>query len=147
MKFTIRVYGIWIDEQQRVLITNERMGAYRFTKFPGGGMEYGEGTIDCLRREWLEELNTDIEILNHFYTCDFFQASAFHESTQLISIYYLVRPKLGSVAIECVDMPVFHNEGEVEVYCRKVPLTELSAEDMTFPIDKVVVEKLRSTYL
>ena len=32
------------------------------TKFPGGGMEFGEGTIDCIKRECMEEFGEEVEV-------------------------------------------------------------------------------------
>ena len=63
----------------------------RMTKFTGGGLQWGKGTIDCLKRECREELGCEIKIAKHFYTTDFFQPSAFHADHQLISIYYIVK--------------------------------------------------------
>ena len=53
-KFNIRVYGILINEQDQVLITDELIKGHKITKFPGGGLEFGEGTIDCIKREFIE---------------------------------------------------------------------------------------------
>jgi 8-oxo-dGTP diphosphatase len=86
--FNVRVYGIWIQNGQ-VLINEELIRGKKIVKFPGGGLDWGEGTIDCLKREWKEELGLDIAIQEHFYTTDFFQASAY-DNSQVISIYYLV---------------------------------------------------------
>ena len=61
------------------------------SKFPGGGMKFGEGPEDCIRREAIEELGQAIEILEHFYTTGFFQKALFYDDHQLISIYYLIR--------------------------------------------------------
>ena len=48
-RFNIRVYGFLIDEGC-ILVTDEfRLGIF-MTKFPGGGLIYGEGMIDCLKR-------------------------------------------------------------------------------------------------
>src|SRR5438067_57377 len=88
--FNVRVYGILIKEES-VLITDECVYGQLITKFPGGGLQFGEGLIDCLKREFREELEMDIEVANHFYTTDFFQSSAFNEKQQVISIYYLVK--------------------------------------------------------
>lgn len=92
-QFNIRVYGICINENHEVLVSNEKHNGLSFTKFPGGGLEFGEGTIDCLKREFLEEFNTEIEVGELFYLTDFFQPSAFNENHQLISIYYRFRFK------------------------------------------------------
>src|SRR3954470_4995518 len=90
-KFNVRVYGLLLDDQQRILISDEEEYGIRFTKFPGGGLEYGEGLIDALKREFIEECNAEIEVLEHIYTTDFFVKSAFNDS-QIISVYYLVKP-------------------------------------------------------
>ncbi|HTK18679.1 MAG TPA: NUDIX domain-containing protein, partial [Mucilaginibacter sp.] len=86
--FNVRVYGLLINENQEILVSDEQEYGMRFTKFPGGGLEYGEGMTDGLKREFVEECNLDIEIINHFYTTDFFVKSAFNES-QIISVYYV----------------------------------------------------------
>jgi len=58
-----------IDEA-KVLVSDEfRLGIF-MTKFPGGELNFGEGTKDCLRREFMEELNTEIDIISHYYTTD-----------------------------------------------------------------------------
>jgi len=49
-RFNIRVYGILIDHDKRVLTTLEKIKGQLYRKFPGGGLEWGEGTIDCLKR-------------------------------------------------------------------------------------------------
>jgi 8-oxo-dGTP pyrophosphatase MutT (NUDIX family) len=141
-QFTIRVYGIWIDEENRILLSDERIGNMQFTKFPGGGLEFGEGTIDCLKREWIEELNTPIEVVSHLYTTDFFQASAFHRNTQVISIYYRVRP-IEPPGIQYDEFPFsFHGEGHEEVRFRQIPLPQFHPDALSFPIDKRVAELL-----
>ena len=92
-RFTIRVYGLIISDQKEVLVTDEFQLNMRMTKFPGGGLDFGEGTVDCLRREMMEECNQEIEDIRHFYTTDFFQKALFWEDHQLLSIYYMVRLK------------------------------------------------------
>lgn len=72
-KFIIRVYGILINENKEVLLSDEYYKGVKITKFPGGGLNYGEGTIDCLKREALEEFGQPIEVIEHFYTTDFFK--------------------------------------------------------------------------
>lgn len=73
-KFNIRVYGI-IQVDSFLLVSDEKFNGITITKFIGGGLEYGEGLIDCLKREFIEELGIEIEILKHFYTTDFFVES------------------------------------------------------------------------
>jgi ADP-ribose pyrophosphatase YjhB (NUDIX family) len=145
-EITIRVYGIWIDDQARVLISDERIGKFEFTKFPGGGLEHGEGTHETLHREWAEELNMPIEITRHLYTTDHCQWSAFKPDTQVISIYYRVEPQGQPGTAINTAKPTFSYEGEREEYFRWIPLDELKPEIMTFPIDKKVVSLLLAHY-
>jgi ADP-ribose pyrophosphatase YjhB (NUDIX family) len=142
-RLNIRVYGLLFNSDGDILLSRERIGSFSFTKFPGGGMEFGEGTRECLIREFKEEVNIDIEVWEHFYTTDFFQQSAFRETDQLISIYYKVISPSGTDAIR-LDEFTIENDGRMEqqqfVW---VPLQELTSNHVTFPIDKVVVEKLQ----
>src|SRR3954464_15284708 len=97
--FNVRVYGILLDSKKRVLVSDEFIRGNYFTKFPGGGLEFGEGTKDCLKREFKEETNLDVTIGEHIYTTDFFQISAFNNVDQIISIYYFAH------TAEPVDLP------------------------------------------
>ncbi len=142
--FNIRVYGILINTNNEVLISDEyRMDMY-MTKFPGGGMEYGEGTIDCLKREFKEELNVEVDIENHFYTTDYFQAAQFFDNIQLISIYYLVRTKSFD-QITTTQRKFDFEAIEGKQAFRWLKLNELQIEDFTFPIDQKVVQLLHES--
>src|SRR3981189_2606911 len=88
--FTIRVYGILLNKNKQVLVSDEHIRGKQYTKFPGGGLEFGEGTRDCLKREFMEEMNLDVRVTDHLYTTDFFQMSSFNPYHQIISIYYRV---------------------------------------------------------
>ena len=139
--FNIRVYGILI-QNNKVLVSDEYIKGLKITKFPGGGLEFGEGTMDCLKREFKEELNLSIEIASHFYTTDFFVNSAFSSHNQLISIYYKVNTQeaLGFKTSEkAFD---FDRVKEGAQSMRWIPLTTLSDNDFTFIIDKKVGEML-----
>src|SRR5207344_3401209 len=89
--FNIRVYGLLINEQRQVLVSDEYIRGDYFTKFPGGGLELGEGTRDCLKREFKEETGLDVIVGDHIYTTDYFQQSAFNPNDQIVSIYYFVK--------------------------------------------------------
>ena len=93
-RFNIRVYGIVINDRNELLVSDEMIRGLQFTKFPGGGLEWGEGIRECLEREFKEELNQPIQVGDHFYTTDYFQQSAFLETDQLISIYFKVALQL-----------------------------------------------------
>jgi ADP-ribose pyrophosphatase YjhB (NUDIX family) len=129
-RFNIRVYGIWINDN-KILINEETFKDRTIVKFPGGGLDWGEGIIDCLKREWKEELNLDIEVLEHFYTTDFFQASAF-DNSQVISIYYRVAAPLPALIINKMS-----NERTFWM-----DRAHISADTFTLAIDKKVGEML-----
>lgn len=140
VRFNLRVYGLLINRKRELLIVHESINDFHFTKFPGGGMELGEGTIDCLKREFREELQLNIEVGEHFYTTDFYQPSAFKVNDQLVSIYYFVQ------AEKEYDSFADHTEvSENKVETMKfewVPLDSLSKDMFTFPIDKIVCDQL-----
>ena len=135
--FNIRVYGLLINSDEEVLITDELRFGKAMTKFPGGGMHFGEGTIECLKREFREELGCEIEVIKHFYTTDYFQSSAFHSDHQLISIYYVVK---GTPTLKGEKEPKEENDQSF----RWISLSEISENDFTFPIDKKVAQLLRN---
>lgn len=147
-RFNIRVYGLLLNADNEILVTDEERFNMRFTKFPGGGLEWGEGTKDCLAREWREELNQQIIVGEHFYTTDFFQPSAFSADQQLISIYYFVT-SAEELKIRISHTPFDFNKpnrnGE-KLSFRWLQLKTLSANSLTFPVDKIVAEKLIHRY-
>ncbi|MES2110604.1 MAG: NUDIX domain-containing protein [Bacteroidota bacterium] len=141
--FNVRVYGILINDDNQVLISDEQEYGFSFTKFPGGGLEPGEGLIDGLKREFIEECNLGIEVISHFYTTDFFVKSAFNDS-QIISIYYIVK-NIDPVNLN-IKTVVFDFDGEDDVLqaFRWVKVDELNTDDFIFPTDKKVAELLLS---
>jgi ADP-ribose pyrophosphatase YjhB (NUDIX family) len=139
-KFNVRVYGILIQNNS-VLVSDEYIKGNKITKFPGGGLEYGEGTKQCLIREFLEELNLEIEIIDHFYTTDFFVASAFHTNSQIISIYYLVKA-LGDINCNVSETPHNYLVQEGAQSFRWINIKELKETDLTLIIDSTVGELL-----
>ncbi len=145
-QFNIRVYGLLIDDG-RVLVTDElRLGIF-MTKFPGGGLQFGEGTIDCLKREFREELGIPIEIASHFYTTDFFQPTTLLPSDmQLLNIYYFVTaPKPYTFQTTEVRNQIPPVDG---AQCfRWVRIADLNEPDFTFPIDKYLIHRLQKHLL
>jgi len=88
-KFNIRVYGIWL-KGDKILISNENIDGFKMLKLPGGGLEYGEGPVDCVIREFKEELGVSIEVNSLLHTTENFIPSAFKKHEQVIAIHYLV---------------------------------------------------------
>lgn len=146
MSFNVRVYGVLIDRDRGVLVSDELINGSEYVKFPGGGLEYGEGTLDCLKREFKEELDLKIEVRDHLYTTDFFQESAFRPGDQIISVYYYVVPletiNMGRVHIDPVDVPFKISPHADRESFRFIALNVFSESLMSFPIDKVVAQKI-----
>jgi len=148
MKFNIRVYGILIDSKQRVLVSDEYIRGNYFTKLPGGGLEFGEGTRDCLKREFKEETNLDVTIGEHIYTTDFFQISAFNNVDQIISIYYYVHAaepinlKTSTKPFDFTPEQVSDPKGESESF-RWIEWEDLTEETVSLPIDKIVINQVK----
>ncbi|MFP4526281.1 MAG: NUDIX domain-containing protein [Bacteroidales bacterium] len=140
--FNIRVYGLIINEHNKVLLSDEFQLGMKMTKFPGGGLKPGEGTIDCLKREAIEEFGQEIDVLDHYYTLDYFQPSMFYSEYQLISIYYYARFKEApqfKISTKPFDFPELKN-GNISF--RWKSLDKLTSEDMTLPVDKKVAGML-----
>ena len=148
---TIRVYGILMDNMKRVLVSDEYIRGNYFTKFPGGGLELGEGTKDCLKREFKEETGLEVTIGEHIYTTDYYQKSAFNQSQQIIAVYYFAKSihpiKLVTKSIPFDFKPeqIADPNGQSEVL-RWINWDDLSEEAVNLPIDKIVVGLLKSNY-
>lgn len=141
---TIRVYGLLVH-QGHVLVSDEVIKGQRITKFPGGGLEYGEGLKECLVREIREEIGVDAWDVHHFYTTDFFQQSAFHSKPmQVVSVYYTFRVT-APLALPVVDEPFKGSNGDQEVF-RWLDLALAVEEDLSLPIDRVVLGMLKADH-
>jgi 8-oxo-dGTP diphosphatase len=145
-RYNVRVYGLCFNDAGEVLLTDERRGGYRMTKFPGGGHELGEGVGDCLKREFMEELSLEVELQDLFYINDFLQISAFNPKDQIISIYYTVKSltPLVHVPIAATRFAFDEDENDAQTF-RWVHPSEIDAEELTFPIDKIVLGLLQKT--
>lgn len=144
--FVIRVYGLILNEKKEVLITDEFQLGMKMTKFPGGGLEFGEGTIDCLKREMREECyGQEIQNIKHFYTTDFYQKALFYENHQLLSIYYLAELK-PPLKFNIAEKPFqFEKMENGNQSFRWVKINDLKEEELSFPIDKFVTKKLKNS--
>ncbi len=144
---TVRVYGVLIDPVHGLLVSDEYIRGDFFTKLPGGGLEFGEGTRDCLVREFKEETGLDVTVGDHIYTTDFYQPSAFRVGDQILSIYYYVHPisleplQTRATPFNFSQEEVADKNGQAE-HTRWIALDDLSEAAMSLPIDKIVVNKL-----
>jgi 8-oxo-dGTP diphosphatase len=150
--FNIRVYGILINEANQVLVSDEYIRGAYFTKFPGGGLEFGEGTRDCLKREFMEEMNLNVAIGDHIYTTDFYQMSAFNPAHQIISIYYYVKA-LEAITVPLRNKPFDFDEQQLAVYAKEqqtetfrfIDRDDFSEATVSLPIDKIVATQIKAT--
>lgn len=148
--FNLRVYGVLVNDRKQVLVADELIRSMYITKFPGGGLELGEGTRDCLRREFLEEMNLQVEVGDHIYTTDYYQQSAFNPAHQIISIYYRIHPKeeikvplrINPFEFDEAQMKIHEETGETETF-RFIDWENFSEESMTLPIDKIVASMIK----
>ena len=135
-KINIRVYAIYLNEKNELMALDEGYAGEKLVKLPGGGLEFGEGTIECLHREFAEELNLKIEVLEHFYTQEDFLVSRFRENEQLLTIYYTVN------ILNLEDLNILDESIE------NVKWVSLHEENqLPLPIDKIVFQKLKEKLL
>lgn len=140
--FTIRVYGLLIHNEH-ILLSKENIHGDIYVKFPGGGLEFGEGVLDCVKREFMEEVAININPTEHFYTTEDYFPSAFHnDPKQVLCIYYKVdTPEIEKIKI---DNPkdehlLAKDQDQILYWCK---LSELSDQKIELPIDQIVVNKL-----
>lgn len=149
MEFNIRVYGVLVNEHDEVLVSDEYIKGLYITKFPGGGLEFGEGTKDCLKREFKEETGLDVTVGNHIYTTDYCQVSAFNPQHQILSIYYYVHAsdmstlKINTQPFDFPSNVVLDKTTRAEVF-RFISKSSLNADSFSLPIDKIVAQMLSS---
>ena len=150
-RFNIRVYILLLDESRaHILLSDEIINGEFITKFPGGGLEYGEGILDCLHREANEELGQDVEVIDQFYTSEDFQPSRFSDSDQIICVYYqclLAKNDDGrrTPIFRTTDKKFdFLEKREREESFRWQALENLQADEMTLPLDRKIVLRMKS---
>jgi 8-oxo-dGTP diphosphatase len=149
---SIRVYGLLINEHRQVLLSDEFIRGQYYTKFPGGGLEFGEGLRDGLKREFQEELQLNVEIADHIYTTDFYQQSAFNPNHQILSVYYHVHPlepirvalRKKAFDFDADQLAVYEKTQQTETF-RYIDWDDFSGEALSLPIDKIVADLLKSS--
>ena len=130
--FNVRVYAL-LEYKDKVLVMHEPFQGKLIYKFPGGGLEFGEGTKECIKREIKEELNLKVEVKEHYYTQDFFKLNAFDPTEQVLLIYYKATITDKALA----KLKVLDADISELLWLTK---EELNADKFTLDADKVVVE-------
>lgn len=133
----VRVYGIVENPQNEILLSSEVYQGKHFTKFIGGGLEHGEGTIGCLEREIMEETGLKGEVSQHVYTTDFYLKSAFNPNDQIVSIYYRAHiPDWQQLPHE----PLIPGKSYPSQTFHWIKKKQLHQSMLSFPADKHLVE-------
>ncbi len=143
-KFRIGVYGV-LMQNNALLVSDELVMNKAITKLPGGGLEFGEGTLEGLEREFYEELNIKVEVLDHFYTTDFYVPSAFDPSFQVISIYYLVSTPNTIDHHISKEAHEYKKTGKKQSF-RWIPIAQLKESDLTLVIDRKVAAMIAEKF-
>ncbi|CAC9974891.1 NUDIX domain-containing protein [Flavobacterium panici] len=133
--FNVRVYAFCVNDN-KVLALHESYAGSHICKLPGGGLEFGEGTIDCLHREFMEELNLKIEVVKHIYTQENFIVSRMKDNRQIFTIYYQV--KILNIEELDVQIPTIEKLEWFDINSEACPLV--------LPTDKIAFEKLKLDY-
>ena len=94
----IRVCGVCIEDGKILLLNH--IGIRENSDFwcpPGGGLQFGETLEDCLKREFLEETNTEISV-GKFLKVHEFVNPPFHA----VELFYEVKI-ISGIAIKGID--------------------------------------------
>ena len=130
--FNIRVYALCIVNNE-LLTLKEPFAGNMVVKLPGGGLEFGEGTADCLKREFKEELNLEITVNDAFYIQEDFIPSLAKDGKQLLTLYFFAT---------IIDL---HNLEIIDKNIQEVNWIPLTANNpFTLPVDQIVFNKLQS---
>jgi mutator protein MutT len=133
-EYTVRVYGILVNEQKEVLLSREKIGDFAFLKFPGGGLDAGEGIAEALVREFGEETGLTITGKELLYVSDFYAESKFLPGKAVIAVYYIVKIRRDAIGDFHPKEKDFSREHSMELQWMKV--NDVKPEDFTFESDR-----------
>ncbi|KRP08031.1 MAG: hypothetical protein ABR95_13375 [Sphingobacteriales bacterium BACL12 MAG-120813-bin55] len=140
--FNVRIYGLLIHSGH-LLAVEEPFQGKKIVKLPGGGLEFGEGTIDALHREFKEELNVEVKVERHAYTTDFFIRSFLRPEEQVIAIYYFVSCPVWSASD---NLPSLESQEKGQRFFW-VPVTEQIGDHFDLAIDKAALTHIQKEAL
>ena len=127
------------------MVSHERIKGQAYAKFPGGGLEYGEGPKDAVTREFQEELGLDVKVDELLYTTDFFIQSAFKKEDQIVSIYYQVsNPEMESI-VTVDEWPSSELVIAEKQIFQWINPSDVISESLNFPGDRALLQFLLET--
>ncbi len=93
-KIHLGVYGIFFKNDE-VLVIKKTRGPYTGQyDLPGGSLEFEESVTDCLKREFLEETNSEVKEMNligiNEYSCKYKKETSEIIDFHHVGIYYKV---------------------------------------------------------
>ena len=113
--------GVIFDKDGNILMgrRSKNYDEEGYWEFPGGKQENNELLIDCLIREWKEELNLDIQVNkyltineNNKYKCYFFKGNIIYNEIMDISLN--VHDKIGFFnKEEIINLKLFDGDNKV----------------------------------
>lgn len=94
-RFNARCYAMICSDKGRLLVLKERWRGVDLQKLPGGGLELGEGMLECLDREISEEFAASQPLTwAHFHCPTHCFSSQFRPEEQLLLNYFLAEEKV-----------------------------------------------------
>lgn len=144
--FNLRSYGLLI-EKGKVLLSKEWYPHFPegMIKFPGGGVQLGEGVADAVKREFMEELQMPITVKDIFHVPHGFLKSHF-DNTQVVSFYWNVTRLGGQVPLSSPREILTDRGTPGRQKFMWIDLKEFDALKMTFPFDQEVGHRLLEIY-
>ena len=114
-------------------------------KFPGGGVELGEGVMDAWWRECQEELGCQpaMQSVELFHTVETFIRSIFRPDDQLIALYYVCRLQ-SNEDVAWTEESAASPGGESNVQVSWKDWRSLDFRSFRFPTDQSAIQKLQA---
>jgi ADP-ribose pyrophosphatase len=117
----VRVCGICPMGNGIVMVNHKGLRNGNFWAPPGGGIEFGENALECLKREMKEETGLEVEAGEFLFLTEYFD-SPLHA----IELFFLVVPKAGPLMTgsdpEMVD-------NQIIIESKVMPWKEIEALD------------------
>lgn len=85
-KVRVRVCGLLVKDTKLLVLNHTGLNSENsFWSPPGGGIEFGESIEDCLKREFKEEVNLNIQVKDFLFITEHI-----HDSLHAVELFYHV---------------------------------------------------------